>query len=296
MNNIGKYLLVALVVTAGGFAYIRNPQAHIPADLRDAVASEDFNTDVRSMAPLKGAVPVPAPVGVNAEHRAAATEKINKSFVGQAVNKQTKSAEANMLPAALETAYQDLAGGNADINVSRFEKVKALFENAKPVTMKDMYGNFYVGRSFNRDNAGRFAASGGSALALVGVVQEGTSTTTPGAGPLFPAETVTTPGTLTPFPVWRYTAGEGLYDRMPVDEFKKMLLALGATWSDGPGEPVCWARDTATGITGFEPGMYHIFDFEIRKSGDYLIRWGKDTYTGTTPEISINYGYFWIKK
>lgn len=296
MNITGKYLLVALVVSAAGFAYIRNPRVHIPSDLREAVASEDFNTGIPSETQLKGSAPAPVAARINAENPAAPSETINKSFVAQSANKQAKPPAVTPLPATLETAYQQLTGVNADVNVSRFEKVKTLFESAQPVTMKDMYGNFYVGRSFNRDNAGRFSASGGSALALVGVVQEGTSTTTPGAGPLFPAETVTTPGTLTPFPVWRYTSAEGGYDRMPVDEFKKMLLAFGATWCDGPGEPVCWAKDTSTGITGFEPGMYHIYDFEIRKSGDYLIRWGKDTYTGNTPEISINYGYFWIKK
>lgn len=68
MSDRKKYTLVALMVTAAGFAYINSSRPDIPADLRDAVADNgEFNTVVPALEKDTVNIPVPkAAVAVKA--------------------------------------------------------------------------------------------------------------------------------------------------------------------------------------------------------------------------------------
>lgn len=60
MTNWKKYILVAVIVTASGFGYIKSSHRNIPADLRDAVAdNKEFDTNIPVFEKDKGNIPVP---------------------------------------------------------------------------------------------------------------------------------------------------------------------------------------------------------------------------------------------
>ena len=59
MNNWKTYALAAVIVTAAVFAYVGNPRQHIPSDLRDAVASRDFDTSIPVITDENDSIPVP---------------------------------------------------------------------------------------------------------------------------------------------------------------------------------------------------------------------------------------------
>ncbi|HAT72532.1 MAG TPA: hypothetical protein DCS63_06930 [Elusimicrobia bacterium] len=60
MNNWKEYVFAAVIVTASGFAYVKDFHKDIPADLRDAVAGRgDFDTTIPAMEKDSGNIPVP---------------------------------------------------------------------------------------------------------------------------------------------------------------------------------------------------------------------------------------------
>ncbi|MBU2574039.1 MAG: hypothetical protein KKH28_08195, partial [Elusimicrobia bacterium] len=63
MTNWKIYTLVAVVVTAAGFGYVKSSHRNIPSDFRDAVAdNRDFNTAIPVFDKDSGNIPVPTVV------------------------------------------------------------------------------------------------------------------------------------------------------------------------------------------------------------------------------------------
>jgi len=65
MTNWKKYILVAVIVTAAGFGYIKSSHRNIPSDLRDAVADNGkFDTSIPVFDKDSGSIPEPTAVAV----------------------------------------------------------------------------------------------------------------------------------------------------------------------------------------------------------------------------------------
>ena len=73
MTNGMRYILVAVIMTAAGFGYIKSSHRNIPADLRDAVADNGkFDTSIPVFDKNSDNIPEP---------KAAAVKGINKDYV-----------------------------------------------------------------------------------------------------------------------------------------------------------------------------------------------------------------------
>jgi len=109
MYSWRKYILaVVAVTTAAGFGYIKSSHRHIPADLRDAVADNGFDTSIPSFEKNDGKIPDP---------KAAAVKGINKSSV-------------EPVEPATPIEYIAIPGGKFTMGTTGIEQG---FEDAKPV-------------------------------------------------------------------------------------------------------------------------------------------------------------------
>ena len=80
MTNWKIYILVAVVVTAAGFGYVKSTHRNIPSDFRDAVAdNKDFNTSIPVFEKDGGNIPAPKAVTVD-EKASAITNSEVKAY------------------------------------------------------------------------------------------------------------------------------------------------------------------------------------------------------------------------
>ena len=109
MTNWKKYILVAVIVTAAGFGYVKNSHRNIPADLRDAVADNGkFDTSIPVFEKNSGNIPEP---------EAAAVKGINKGYVGP-------------VDPSTPIEWVTINGGKFTMGTDSGDK---RFENAKPI-------------------------------------------------------------------------------------------------------------------------------------------------------------------
>ncbi|OGR43557.1 MAG: hypothetical protein A2X35_00705 [Elusimicrobia bacterium GWA2_61_42] len=109
MYSWRKYILaVVAVATAAGFGNIKSSHRHIPADIRDAVADNRFDTSIPSFEKNDGKIPEP---------KAAAVKGINKGYV-------------EPVEPATPIEYVAIPGGKFTMGTTSIEEG---FEDAKPV-------------------------------------------------------------------------------------------------------------------------------------------------------------------
>ena len=114
MTNWKKISLVAVVVTAVGFGYIKSSHRNIPADLRDAVADNGkFDTSIPVFDKSSGNIPEP---------KATAVKNINKGYV--AGNDPSAGVPAKPVE------WVTINGGKFTMGTDSGEKG---FEDAKPI-------------------------------------------------------------------------------------------------------------------------------------------------------------------
>ena len=181
MSNLKKYAFAAVILTVAGGVYINNLHRNIPADLRDAVASEGAAGQLQESAPQSTASEIPAPKAAAVEFKlddAARGGVMIKGFrVKSGLNRFSKSAHKGNLKAA-SASLSGLARMQEETGVegaTPYEVLKNLYAKGEPATEKDLTG-WYSGRMVKDNTPNEF----GVAL-IVGKRYP----VSPGGGPLF---------------------------------------------------------------------------------------------------------------
>lgn len=185
MSNLKKYVFAAAILTVAGGVYLNNLHRSIPADLRDAVASEGAAGQLQESAPQAEAAEIPVPKAVASEFKAdnaASGGVMIKGFhVRSGLDRFSKSAHKGSLKGA-SANLSALAMMQEETGVegaTPFEVLKNLYAKGEPATEKDLTG-WYSGRAVYGYNPNDFEGA---------LIFGRRSPTNPEGGPLFQGKT-----------------------------------------------------------------------------------------------------------